>query len=53
ALYKADLVIYTVLKKYNMSNDVLSPMIERYGPVSIPNSNQTTNAWDRFPAKPK
>ena len=52
-LYQADLVIYTVLKKYNMSNDVLSPMIERYGPVSIPNSNQTTNAWDRVPAKPK
>ena len=53
ALYKADLVIYTVLKKYNMSNDALSPMIEKYESVSVPKSNQTTNAWDRFPAKPK
>ena len=52
-LYKADLVVYTILKKYNMNKDALSPMIERYGPVSTPNSNQKINAWDRVPAKPK
>ena len=52
-LYKADLVVYTILKKYNMNKDALSPMIERYGPVSIPSSNQTIETIDRGPANPK
>ena len=53
ALYKADLVVYTILKKYNMNKDALSPMIERYGTVSIPSSNQTIETIDRFPTNPK
>ncbi len=52
-LYKADLVVYTILKKYNMNKDALSPMIERYGTVSIPSSNQTIETIDRFPTNPK
>ena len=53
ALYKADLVIYTVLKKYNMSNKALSPIIERYGSVSVPTSNQTIETIDMVPTNPK
>ncbi len=53
ALYKADLVIYTVLKKYNMSNNAVSPMIERYGYVSVPTSNQTIQTIDMVPTNPK
>ena len=53
ALYKADLVIYTVLKKYNMSNNAVSPMIERYGYVSVPTSHQTIETIDRVPTNPK
>jgi len=53
ALYKADLVIYTVLKKYNMNNNALSPMIERYGSVSMPMSNQTIETIDLVPTNPK
>ena len=53
ALYKADLVIYTVIKKYNMSNNSLSPMIERYGSVSVPTSNQTIETIDMVPTNPK
>ena len=53
ALYKADLVVYTILKKYNMNKDALSPMIERYGTVSIPSSNQTIETIDMGPANPK
>ena len=52
-LYKADLVIYTVIKKYNMSNNSLSPMIERYGSVSVPTSNQTIETIDMVPTNPK
>ena len=52
-LYKADLVVYTILKKYNMNKDALSPMIERYGTVSIPSSNQTIETIDRVPTNPK
>ena len=52
-LYKADLVIYTVIKKYNMSNNSLSPMIERYGSVSAPTSNQTIETIDMVPTNPK
>ena len=52
-LYKADLVIYTVLKKYNMNNDAISPMIERYGSVSVPTSNQTIQTIDMVPTNPK
>ena len=52
-LYKADLVVYTILKKYNMNKDALSPMIERYGTVSIPSSNQTIETIDMGPANPK
>ena len=53
ALYKADLVIYTVFKKYNMSNNAVSPMIERYGYVSVPTSHQTIETIDRVPTNPK
>ena len=53
ALYKADLVVYTILKKYDMNKDALSPMIERYGTVSIPSSNQTIETIDRVPTNPK
>ena len=53
ALYKADVVAYTILKKYNMNSDALSPMIERYGPVSIPTSNQTIETIDMVPTNPK
>ena len=53
ALYKADLVIYTVLKKYNMSNNAVSPMIERYGYVSVPTSHQTIETIDMVPTNPK
>ena len=53
ALYKADLVIYTVLKKYNMNSDSFSPMIERYGSVSVPTSNQTIETIDMVPTNPK
>ena len=52
-LYKADLVIYTVIKKYNMSNNSLSPMIERYGSVSVPTSNQPIEPIDMVPTNPK
>ena len=52
-LYKADLVVYTILKKYNMNKDALSPMIERYGTVSIPSSNQTIETIDMVPTNPK
>ena len=53
ALYKADLVIYTVLKKYNMNNNAVSPMIERYGYDSVPTSHQTIETIDRVPTNPK
>ena len=53
ALYKADLVIYTVLKKYNMNNDANSPMIERYGSVSVPTSHQMIETIDMVPTNPK
>ena len=53
ALYKADLVIYTVHKKYNMNNDALSPMAERYGYDSVPTSNQTIQTIDMVPTNPK
>ena len=53
ALYKADLVIYTVLKKYNMNNDAISPMIERYGSVSVPTSHQMIETIDMVPTNPK
>ena len=54
ALYKADLVIYTVLKKYNMSNNKLSPNIESYGPISIPSSRQAQAMETiRVPTNPK
>ena len=52
-LYQADLVIYTVLKKYNMSNDSFSPMIERYGSISAPRSHQTIETIDMVPTNPK
>ena len=52
-LYKADLVVYTILKKYNMNKNTLSPTIERYGPISIPSSNQTRETIDRVPTNPK
>ena len=52
-LYQADLVIYTVLKKYNMNNDAISPMIERYGSVSVPTSHQTIETIDMVPTNPK
>ena len=52
-LYQADLVIYTVLKKYNMNNDAISPMIERYGSVSVPTSHQMIETIDMVPTNPK
>ena len=52
-LYQADLVIYTVLKKYNMNNDANSPMIERYGSVSVPTSHQMIETIDMVPTNPK
>ena len=52
ALYKADLVVYTILMKYNMSNNKLSPNIESYGPVSMPSSRQTMETI-RVPTNPK
>ena len=52
-LYQADLVIYTVLKKYNMNNDAISPMIERYGSVSVPASHQMIETIDMVPTNPK
>jgi len=52
-LYKADLVIYTVLKKYNMNNDALSPIIERYASVSAPRSHQTIETINMVPTNPK
>jgi len=52
-LYQADLVIYTVHKKYNMNNDALSPMAERYGYDSVPTSNQTIQTIDMVPTNPK
>ena len=52
-LYQADLVIYTVLKKYNMNNDAISPMIERYGSVSVPTSHQMIETIDMVPSNPK
>ena len=52
-LYQADLVIYTVLKKYNMNNDAISPTIERYGSVSVPTSHQTIEPIDMVPTNPK
>lgn len=54
ALYKADLVVYTILMKYNMSNNKLSPNIERYGPISIPSSRQAQAMETiRVPTNPK
>ena len=52
-LYQADLVIYTVLKKYNMNNGAISPMIERYGSVSVPTSHQMIETIDMVPTNPK
>ena len=52
-LYQADLVIYTVLKKYNMNNDAISPTIERYGSVSVPTSHQMIETIDMVPTNPK
>ena len=52
-LYQADLVIYTVLKKYNMNNDAISPTIERYGSVSAPTSHQMIETIDMVPTNPK
>ena len=52
-LYQADLVIYTVLKKYNMNNDAISPMIERNGSVSVPASHQMIETIDMVPTNPK
>ena len=46
-------IIYTGLKKYNMSNNALSPIIERYGSVSAPTSNQTIETIDMVPTNPK
>ena len=53
ALYKADLVAYTILKKYNMHKDAISPMIERYGSVSVPTSHQMIETIDMVPTNPK
>jgi len=55
AVYKADLVVYTILRKYNMDNGELTPNFEQY--VNIPRSSTSQQSIDpgggRVPTNPK
>ena len=44
AVYKADLVVYTILRKYNMDNGELTPNFEQY--VNIPRSSTSQQSID-------
>ena len=55
AVYKADLVVYTILRKYNMDNGELTPNFEQY--VNIPRSSTSQQSIDpgggSVPTNPK
>ena len=55
AVYKADLVVYTILRKYNMDNGELTANFEQY--VNIPRSSTSQQSIDpgggRVPTNPK
>ncbi len=55
AVYKADLVVYTILRKYNMNNGELMPNFEQY--VNIPRSSTSQQSIDpgggSVPTNPK
>ena len=54
-VYKADLVVYTILRKYNMNNGELTPNFEQY--VNIPRSSTSQQSIDpgggSVPTNPK
>ena len=54
AVYNADLVIYTILKKYNMDSGELMPNFEQYGNRSSSTSQQSIDpGGGRVPTNPK
>ncbi|MCS5663025.1 MAG: hypothetical protein NZ604_01895 [Flavobacteriales bacterium] len=53
AVYKADLVVYTILRKYNMDSGELMPNFEQYGNISSSTSQQAIETIDRVPTNPQ
>ena len=53
AVYKADLVVYTILRKYNMDSSELLPNFEQYGNISSSTSQQAIETIDMVPTNPK
>jgi len=53
AVYKADLVVYTILRKYNMDSGELMPNFEQYGNISSSTSQQAIETIDMVPTNPK
>jgi len=53
AIYKADLVVYTILRKYNMDRGELMPNFEQYGNISSSTSQQAIETIDMVPTNPQ
>ena len=53
AVYKADLVVYTILRKYNMNSGELLPNYEQYGNISSSTSQQAIETIDMVPTNPQ
>ena len=53
AVYKADLVVYTILRKYNMDSSELMPNFEQYGNISSSTSQQAIETIDMVPTNPQ
>ena len=53
AVYKADLVVYTILRKYNMDSGELMPNFEQYGNISSSTSQQAIETIDMVPTNPQ
>ena len=53
AVYKADLVVYTILRKYNMDSGELMANFEQYGNISSSTSQQAIETIDMVPTNPQ
>jgi len=53
AVYKADVVVYTILRRYNMDSGELMPNFEQYGNISSSTSQQAIETIDMVPTNPK
>ena len=53
AVYKADLVVYSILRKYNMDSGELMPNFEQYGNISSSTSQQAIETIDMVPTNPQ